>query len=438
VPILIALGVLLLGAAVVVFTRYVQRDTRGRDPDRLVLVTALAAVGCTVLAIALQLGVRPDSDLRPVLTAGIVAGGVVTTVFALWLNHRRYRLEEARQKIEQSRVDLDRGRHLLDQERAELERARERREDTMVVVEGLAKAVEAIGNPEPRVRAAALHRLAGLAAHRPDRAQEVVDLVCLYLRTAAEVPDPVAGEAQRVLLRIVQRANLAPAPVLDLEVDLAGARLSAFTFGHVCVRALLLTGAHLSGVTSLHKLRLTDQDFGESLAHRVDLDRAVFEDEVWLSNARLRRLSARGARFRQNLLMEGALVANDVVLADSSVAGDADFGHAALGSLNCNSAVFDGIVRLARPGERGDVAFLQTRFGQAHFEQLSCGHRVVLDGAHVEDALWLPPRGQVPNVSLRRTTLGPSVVSGEHFRPPPGWRVRQGTRDETRYLEVEA
>lgn len=433
-PLLHVLGSVSLLVALVVFVRYHRCDVRDRDPDRVVLATALTALGCTVLAIALQLDVRPDSDMKALLTAGIVAGGVVTAVFALWLNHRRYRIEQSRQEVEQGRVDLDRERHRLDQERFALERAKERREDAVVVVEGVARAVESFGDQEPRVRAAALHRLAGLAAHRPDRSQEVVDLVGLYLRHAEET-DTVVDEAQRVLLGVVQRANRAQPAVLDLEVDLTGARLRGFTFGHVTVRALLLTGVRAAGTTALHRLHLAEGDFGELVAHRLDLDRAVFDGELRLSDSRLHRLSARGATLGGKLLMEGAEVAYDVVLADSSVAGDADFGRARFGSMNCNSTIFDGAVRLSWPGERSEVTFVRTRFRQANLQQFACRNRVVLDGAHVEEALQLPPRSWLPNVSLYRTTLGEAVVTAESFRVPAGWQVRNGARDDTRYLE---
>lgn len=419
VPFLYLVALTAIAGAAVVAARHAKKDPRRRNIDTLPAVSAIGAAGITVLVIAVQLTIQPTGELRYVLTAGVVCGGVVTAVFAAWLNYRRYRVEESRQEVERDKADLERNKHQLELEKVALEHAKDRREHEKVADESLMRAVELLGDGDSRVRSGTLYALAGLAAHRPDRAQEVVELICMYLRNVPENGwDSVLWDAQKVLLRVVTQANRAPQPVHDLNIDLARARLDGFNLGHVTVGTLDLSGAHLTGVTSLRGLRVATGNH----PYQVNLDAAEFEGDVLLHGVRLRRLSATGAVFHQGLSMEGSHVEQDAVLSDCSVGEDADFSGATFGTLVCTGAKFHGKASLRRTTLRGGGTFLQARFGRADFDQFVSDHRVVFDGAHFEESLRLNP-ATLPHVSLRKTTLGAKAAASGRLQLPPGWRV---------------
>jgi uncharacterized protein YjbI with pentapeptide repeats len=430
VPFLYLLSLSAIAGAAVIAARHAKQDPRRRKIDTLPAVSAVGAAGLTVLVIAVQLTIQPTGELRYVLTAGVVCGGVVTAVFATWLNYRRYRVEESRQEVERDKADLERNKHQLEQEKLELEHAKDRREHAKVADESLIQAVELLGHANPRVRAGALYALAGLAAHRPDRAQEVVGLVCMYLRNVPDDgPDGVLREAQKVLHRVVAQANRAPHPVLDLDVDLTRTRLDDFALGGVTVGTLNLSGARLTGITSLRDLRQTHGDH----SYQVSLDAAVFEGDVWLHGARLRRLSANKAVFHGTLSMEGSEVEREAVLSDCTIAADADLSDATFGYLNCTGSTFHGKASLRRTTVGGGGTFLQARFGRADFDQFASDHKVVFDEAHFEESLRLRPRA-LPLVSLRKTTIGAPTAERDRLLLPPGWRVDGGDRAQRRYL----
>lgn len=434
-PFLYVVAVLISAAAVTIGVRYARLDTRLRNPDTLPVVTAMIAVGATLLVIALQLTRQPGGELRAILTAGVVCGGVVTAIFALWLNHRRYRVEEARQRIERDRVQLERSRHWLEQEKIGLEQTSNRREHVRVADETLMAAAELFGHNDSRVRAGALHALAGFTAHRPDRAQDVAELVCMYLRnTPAGDRDPAMPEALRVLLRIIEQANRQPRPVHDLEIDLCRATLDGLALDQVTVRTLNLSGARLTGTTSLRRFGRPSSGATPAEAPRIIMDGAEFGGPVWLHGARLRGLRAAHATFGQGLWLEGAIVEQDAVLSDCALAGDVDFTGATLGTLTCSASKFNGRATFRRVHLHGLGNFLQTWFDTAEFEQFSCGHRVVFDEAHFETTLRMHPSVDLPQVSLRRTTLAPKARASERLLLPPHWQVTPGNRDDVAHL----
>ncbi|GAA3558201.1 hypothetical protein GCM10022222_47230 [Amycolatopsis ultiminotia] len=98
-------------------------------------VLLLCGVGGWLLA-------DPATSHSDSLKTGGLAGGAVVALYALWLNDRRRRVEEARQEIEQRRHDLDRER---------------------ISDELSAKSVELLGHEADQVRVGAMHALAGLA-----------------------------------------------------------------------------------------------------------------------------------------------------------------------------------------------------------------------------------------------------------------------------------
>jgi uncharacterized protein YjbI with pentapeptide repeats len=411
--VIVFVGVCAILGAVVFAVRDARQDGMRRNADALPLTIVMIVSGVMLVVIAVQLAVEPGADLRTVLTTAVVGSGIVTANFGLWLNHRKYRVEEARQLVERGKADLDHGRHRIEQEKIELERTKDRREHDKVADDLLVRVVELFGHADARVRTGALCALAALAVARPERARDVVDLVCVYLRTTA-ADDAVANEAQKVLLRVVRHTTEA------LDVDLTGARLTDFVFDTVSVRTLILAKARLTGVTSLRGLGSTGHP---GVAARVlDLDGAEFAGDVWLQGARLRQLSARGARFHGKLSLAGASVLSEAVLSDSVVAGDADFSGAEVGKLVCSAATFDGHATFRGVVARGGASFLQTRFRRVVIEKFVSQH-VVFDEAHVEEGLRLVPDGGFGSVSLRRMTVSAKVAEDVRSRLPPTWRV---------------
>jgi uncharacterized protein YjbI with pentapeptide repeats len=425
---IVFVGVCTILGAMAFAVRNARQNGERRNADALPLVTIMIVFGIFVLVIALQLAVEPGKDLKTVLTTAVVGSAVITANFGLWLNHRRYRLEEARQLVERDKADLDQRRHRLEQEKIELEHTKDRREHDKVADDLLVRVVELFGHADARVRGGALHVLAALAAQRPERAQDVVRLVCMYLRTTP-ADDSVAGEAQTLLLRVVRHA------AEDLDVDLTGARLTDFVFENVAVRSLILAKARLTGVTSLRRLGFVGDTLHTGTSHSVlDVDDAEFDGDVWLQGARLRRLSARGTRFLGKLSIAGTWVALEAALSDSFVAADADFAGAEVGKLTCSAAIFDGQTNFRGVIAHSGAMFLQTRFRRVVIEKFVSQH-VVLDEAHVEESLRLAPDGGFPSVSLRRMTVSAKVAEDPGLRLPPRWRVT--VEDGTRYLVVD-
>lgn len=305
----------------------------------------------------------------------------------------------------------------VNRRRCRVEGARHRGEYDATVDDTVIRAVELFGHPEPSVRCGALHALAELAGRRPAR---VVRLVCAYLRTV-QAGDSTTVEAQKVLYQLVREANAATPPVEDLEIDLTGAWLTNFVFDDAKVRMLTLVGACLTGRTSLR---------GLGSRCRVELDRAAFAGDVWLHDARLLRLSARGAEFCGDLTIASSAVELDVVLSDSCVDGELDLSRAQVGKLIANSATFSGVANFRRTAVDGGASFVQTHFDRADFADFTCQHTVLLDGAHFARTPRLPTAGDLPPVSLRRTTVGEKVGD-----LPPPWRLT--TVDDLRYLMVD-
>src|SRR5436309_6012598 len=129
----------------------------------------LAAIVVAVLTTVVLLLVEPElSKAEAIKTSGL-AGGAVLALYALWLNDRRRRTDEAR--------------HELDSDKAADER--------------FARSVELLGNEADQVRVGALHALVWLADSTPRYKQTVLDVLCAYLRRpfthpsyAARADDP--------------------------------------------------------------------------------------------------------------------------------------------------------------------------------------------------------------------------------------------------------
>lgn len=413
-------GLLMMSAAGFGMLRHVRRDSRYRNHDTVVLLVALTAIGAVLTAVGTVLTVEPEQDMKTVL-ATVGVGVFITAIFGMWLNQRRYRIEQARHRLEDAKAALEQSRLRLDQEKVELEVAKDRREHDKAVGDVLVKAAELFGSDESLTRAATMHALATLAAQRPDRVQEVVDLLCLYLRCPPD-DDQATREAQKVLSRVVARSGGAAGTAPALEIDLAGAHLRDLHLDGVRVLGLDLSSARLHGTTSLARLGT-----GTGSRCRVNLDQVAATGDVRLHDARLGSLSAAHAEFDGDLSMTGTKVQREVDLSDTTITGDASLNSADLGSLICGATTVTGRLSLRRARINGPARFVQARFGRADLELLTCHHRVVLDGAHFTE----PPQllgTDLPDVSLWHTTTGtPTSLL------PLGWQLDTGP-DQVRYL----
>jgi len=174
----------------------------------------------------------PVTDRADALKTGGLAAGSVVALYALWLNDRRRRVDEDRQEVDRARQDLEHARADHERERAADER--------------FLRAVELLGHDTDQVRVGALHALAGLARGRPSYTQDVLDVICSYLRRPFEHPEyfaargsvgdydgdvaPIADRwrvvrmtAQRLLADLLPHVDTPDAPAYDL--DLTGATL---------------------------------------------------------------------------------------------------------------------------------------------------------------------------------------------------------------------
>ncbi|WNV91199.1 hypothetical protein RM788_23855 [Umezawaea sp. Da 62-37] len=120
----------------------------------MLLLSVLAAVLVTAATIAGLLVVEPKLSKAEALKTGGLAGGAVVALYALWLNDRRRRTEEARHQLESDKVADER----------------------------FARSVEMLGHEADQVRVGAMHALAGLTTSAPRYKQTVLDVLCAYLR----------------------------------------------------------------------------------------------------------------------------------------------------------------------------------------------------------------------------------------------------------------
>ncbi|MER5266594.1 pentapeptide repeat-containing protein [Actinosynnema sp. NPDC002837] len=124
----------------------------------LLVASVLAAVVVTVATTALLVLVDPRQPKAEAIKTGGLAGGAVVALYALWLNDRRRRTEEARHDLESEKVADER----------------------------FARAVELLGNEADQVRVGAMHVLASLAHTTPRYKQTVLSVLCAYLRRPFE------------------------------------------------------------------------------------------------------------------------------------------------------------------------------------------------------------------------------------------------------------
>jgi len=138
----------------------------------LLLSTILASLGAFLLVGGGLLVLDPGAPKNEAIKTGGLAGGAIVALYALWLNDRRRKVEEARQALDRDRADHDRSR---------------------VADERFARAVELLGHETAQVRVGAMHALAGLAKSRAEYTQTVLDILCAYLRRPFKRVDEEEG-----------------------------------------------------------------------------------------------------------------------------------------------------------------------------------------------------------------------------------------------------
>lgn len=264
---------------------------------RMLLVGSMLASGSALLVVAGWLLLDPGTSKGDALKTGGLAGGAILALYAIWLNDRRRRTEEARNEVERGRVEQDRDR--TDNER-------------------FAKAVELLGHDADQVRVGALHALAGLARSQPSYTQTVLDVLCSYLRRPfthpsydlrPDNPDKAQVEpddrwtierlaevdreqqvrltAQRLITALLPSSSDAGSVLYDL--DLTAANLEYFDLRDRQVGQLIARRAQFYGIN-----RLSDVWF-----HRP----ALFSDATFYG-----RTDLYSARFDGGLALPGAHV----------------------------------------------------------------------------------------------------------------------------------
>jgi hypothetical protein len=260
----------------------------------MLLASVLAAIAVTVATVVVLLLVEPKLSKAEAIKTGGLAGGAVVALYALWLNDRRRRTEEARHELESAKVADER----------------------------FARSVEMLGHQADQVRVGAMHALAGLTAAEPERyKQTVLDVLCAYLRRPfshaaftdrEDDPDQsvvkpnVEDDREREVRRTAQRLITDMLPFgMDTDprryhLDLTGAtveylRLSGRRIGRFTARR-----TRFYGITQLGELDVTKPTLFSG---------AVFHGRVF----------AKDARFTGGLSLQDTEFANEVNLSGAEV-----------------------------------------------------------------------------------------------------------------------
>ena len=222
----------------------------------------------TVLLCAGMLGLvtgwlltEPNANRGEALKTGGLAAGAVVALYALWLNDRRRRWDEAK---------LDHDRERVSDER-------------------FARAVELLGNEADQVRVGAMHALAGLARVEERYVQTILEILCSYLRRPF---DYLGGDPhERVVRTTAQRLirDLLPS-TFDLDartyhLDLTGAELGYFDISERVIGTLTLRSTKLHESNSMWGCEIRGSAWftgaqSPGILHAHD---TVFKKKAWFS-----------------------------------------------------------------------------------------------------------------------------------------------------------
>jgi membrane protein implicated in regulation of membrane protease activity len=284
---LLVLGAAALAGGIAIWVAWhVHSGAHARQNLRL-LGTILGAFGVFALVTGwLLTGSNVDRG-EAVKTGGLAAGSVVA-LYALWLNDRRRRVDEERQDLERRRQELESRRAEHDRERAADER--------------FLRAVELLGSDADQVRVGALHALAGLARARPEYTQDVLDVICSYLRRpfdhprhaarrGAPVPEDTDADrwlqvrltAQRLIADLLPETGTPDAPAYNL--DLHGATLEYFDVSGRVIGDLRARELNLYESNSFHHCEMRGGVWftGSRNWGRLYLHDVRFHDRSWFS-----------------------------------------------------------------------------------------------------------------------------------------------------------
>lgn len=224
---------------------------------RALLVGSIAgAIAITAVTTVLLVMIEPAVSKAEALKTGGLAGGAVVALYALWLNDRRRRTEEARHDLESDKVADER----------------------------FARSVELLGNDADQVRVGALHALARHADATPRYKQTVLDVLCAYLRrpfaetdSAAERERQVRLTAQRLITDLLPWGQNNDPQAYHL--DLTGAHLEHFRLEGRRIGRLIARQARFTGITQLGALQAAKPALftGAAFLGRVNLREARFD-----------------------------------------------------------------------------------------------------------------------------------------------------------------
>jgi hypothetical protein len=270
----------------------------------MLLATVLAAIAVTVATTVALLLVDPAAPRSEAVRTGALSGGAVVALYALWLNDRRRRVEEARHGLEGAKIADER----------------------------FARSVELLGNEADQVRVGAMHSLAWLAASTPRYKQTVLDVLCAYLRRPFEHPelrdapdgDPAASDpAADRELEVRRTAQRLIADVLPwgedpdprrYDLDLSGARLEHLRLEGRRIGRLTARRARFHGISRLGHMEATKP--------------VLFTDATFLG-----RLDLREARLDGGLSFQRAAFEGEVVLDRTAVSTFLDISTAVPAAL---------------------------------------------------------------------------------------------------------
>jgi hypothetical protein len=170
------------------------------------VASVLAAILVTIVTTAVLIMVDPKQPKAEAIKTGGLAGGAIVALYALWLNDRRRRTEEARHELEGQRLGL---------------------ESEKVADERFARAVELLGHDADQVRVGAMHVLAGLARTTPRYKQTVLSVLCAYLRRPFTHPsfDEKADDPDQAYFGEKERGDVEPEDDREMTVRMTAQRL---------------------------------------------------------------------------------------------------------------------------------------------------------------------------------------------------------------------
>lgn len=253
--------------------------------------SVLAAIAVALLTTVVLLLIEPTLSKSEAIKTGALAGGAVVALYALWLNDRRRRTDEARHELETDKAADER----------------------------FVRSVELLGSAADQVRVGALHALAWLAESTPRYKQTVLDVLCAYLRRPFADPslagmgdntNRVADEDSLHADRERQVRLTAQRLIMDLlpwgqnpdprayHLDLTGASLEDFRLEGRRIGRLTARHTRFYGLTRLSEVYAGKPALfsNATFRGRVDLrearfegglsfERTVFNDEVSFKGA---------------------------------------------------------------------------------------------------------------------------------------------------------